>query len=144
RPAGPRRDAPDPHRHRSGRRLRVGWRHQFSRSEPQRPLRNLAGRRGPRAPHHRFGVVGGGGARRASSAGVETMIGLLMFAMPAAAMTAPDPSDPIRELSSMSLEQLANVEVTSVSKAAQSLSSAPASIYVVTREEILRSGALSI
>ena len=44
----------------------------------------------------------------------------------------------------MSLEELANVEVTSVSKSAQSLSSAPASIYVITREEILRSGVLSI
>ena len=40
----------------------------------------------------------------------------------------------------MSLEQLANVEVTSVSKSAQPLSSAAASIYVITREEILRSG----
>ena len=44
----------------------------------------------------------------------------------------------------MSLEQLANVEVTSVSKSAQSLSSAAASIYVITREEILRTGVLSI
>jgi iron complex outermembrane recepter protein len=72
------------------------------------------------------------------------MIGLLMFALAAAADTAPAPADPIRELSRMSLEQLANVEVTSVSKSAQSLSSAPASIYVITREEILSSGALSI
>jgi iron complex outermembrane receptor protein len=52
--------------------------------------------------------------------------------------------DPVRELSRMSLEQLANVEVTSVSKAAQSLSTAPASIYVITHEEIQRSGALSL
>ena len=50
----------------------------------------------------------------------------------------------LRELSRMSLEQLANVEVTSVSKSAQSLSTAPASIYVITRDEIQRSGALSI
>ena len=53
-------------------------------------------------------------------------------------------AEPLRELSRMSLEQLANVEVTSVSKAAQSLSTAPASIYVITHEEIRRSGALSI
>jgi iron complex outermembrane receptor protein len=51
---------------------------------------------------------------------------------------------PINELGRMSLEELANVEVTSVSKSAQSLSSAPASIYVITREEILRTGVLSI
>jgi iron complex outermembrane recepter protein len=44
----------------------------------------------------------------------------------------------------MSLEELSNIEVTSVSKAAQSLSSSPASIYVITREEILHSGVLSI
>lgn len=50
----------------------------------------------------------------------------------------------VRELSRLSLEQLANVEVTSVSKAAQSLSAAPAAIYVITREEILRSGVTSI
>jgi iron complex outermembrane receptor protein len=52
--------------------------------------------------------------------------------------------DSLRDLSRMSLEELANVEVTSVSKSAQSLSTAPASIYVITRDEILRSGALSI
>jgi iron complex outermembrane receptor protein len=50
----------------------------------------------------------------------------------------------VEELSQMTLEELASVEVTSVSKRAQSLSSAPASIYVITREEILRSGVLSI
>ncbi|HTU66762.1 MAG TPA: TonB-dependent receptor [Steroidobacteraceae bacterium] len=71
---------------------------------------------------------------------------LAVLAMPALALAA-DPAplrDPIAELSHMSLEQLAKVEVTSVSRAAQSLSRAPASIYVITREEILRSGALSI
>jgi iron complex outermembrane receptor protein len=55
-----------------------------------------------------------------------------------------DARDPIIQLSRMSLEQLANVEVTSVSKSAQSLTSAPASIYVITNEEILRSGVLSV
>jgi iron complex outermembrane receptor protein len=50
----------------------------------------------------------------------------------------------IEELSRMSLEDLASVEVTSVSKTAQSLSSAPAAIYVITHEEIRRAGALSI
>lgn len=47
-------------------------------------------------------------------------------------------------LSSMSLEQLANVEVTSVSKAAQPLRSAAAAIYVITHNDIARSGAGSI
>ena len=52
--------------------------------------------------------------------------------------------DPLKELSRMTLEELSNVQVTSVSKAAQSLSSAPASIYVITREELLRSGVTSV
>jgi iron complex outermembrane receptor protein len=65
-------------------------------------------------------------------------------AMPAPAQMLANNSDPLSELSRMSLEQLANVEVTSVSKSAQSLSSAPASIYVITREDILRAGVLSV
>ena len=52
--------------------------------------------------------------------------------------------DLLMELSRMTLEELSNVQVTSVSKAAQSLSTAPASIYVITREELLRSGVTSV
>jgi iron complex outermembrane receptor protein len=55
-----------------------------------------------------------------------------------------DNNDPLTQLTRMSLEELARVEVTSVSKDSQNLSSAPASIYVITREEILRSGVLSV
>jgi iron complex outermembrane receptor protein len=69
---------------------------------------------------------------------------LPVFAGADDAGTADAGAGPLRELSRMSLEQLANVEVTSVSKAAQSLSTAPASIYVITHEEIRQSGALSI
>ncbi|HEU5135090.1 MAG TPA: TonB-dependent receptor [Steroidobacteraceae bacterium] len=71
-------------------------------------------------------------------------LALVAGGMPAGAQVAAGSSDPLTELSRMSLEQLANVEVTSVSKSAQALSSAAASIYVITREEILRSGVLSI
>ncbi|HEX5046464.1 MAG TPA: TonB-dependent receptor [Gammaproteobacteria bacterium] len=53
-------------------------------------------------------------------------------------------ADELGALSRMSLQELANVEVTSVSKSAQALSSSPASIYVITREEILRSGVVSV
>jgi iron complex outermembrane receptor protein len=69
---------------------------------------------------------------------------VLVASSPAGAQLVAGASDPLTELSRMSLEQLANVEVTSVSKSAQPLSSAAASIYVITREEILRSGVLSI
>ena len=44
----------------------------------------------------------------------------------------------------MSLEDLTNVEVTSVSKTAEPLSQAPAAIYVITHDEIIRSGAANI
>lgn len=63
---------------------------------------------------------------------------------PVHAQDAERPGDPLVELSRMSLEQLSNVEVTSVSRSAQSLSTAAASIYVITREEIRRSGVLSV
>src|SRR6185503_9314830 len=50
------------------------------------------------------------------------------------------------DLTELSLEDLMNVdvEVTSVSKKAQSLASAPAAIFVLTCEDIRRSGALTI
>jgi iron complex outermembrane receptor protein len=59
----------------------------------------------------------------------------------ALAEAAPDPMD---ALSRMTLEELAKVEVTSVSKSAQSLSVAPASIFVITRDDIRNAGVLSI
>jgi len=48
------------------------------------------------------------------------------------------------DFSKLSIEQLENVEITSVSKRAQSLSAAPAAIYVITHDEIMRSGATRI
>ena len=60
----------------------------------------------------------------------------LAQAVPAAASGDP--------LGQMSLEDLMNVEVTSVSKSKQRISEAPAAIYVITREDIERSGLNSI
>jgi outer membrane receptor for ferrienterochelin and colicin len=48
------------------------------------------------------------------------------------------------DLTSVSLEQLMNIEVTSVSKKQQKLQNAPAAIYVITQEDIRRSGATSL
>ncbi len=48
------------------------------------------------------------------------------------------------ELKQMSLEQLMNVEVTSVSKEPQKLLQAPAAIEVITSEDIRRSGATTL
>ncbi len=48
------------------------------------------------------------------------------------------------ELKSLSLEQLMNVEVTSVSKKPEKLMETPAAVYVITSEDIHRSGVRSI
>jgi iron complex outermembrane receptor protein len=55
-------------------------------------------------------------------------------------VTAPDPE----ALVSLTLEQLGEVRVTSVSKEEESLLEAPASVFVIEREEILRSGAATL
>lgn len=48
------------------------------------------------------------------------------------------------ELRNMSIDQLAKVDVSSVSKHSQSLADAPASIYVIDHDQIARSGAVTI
>ena len=50
----------------------------------------------------------------------------------------------ISELGSLSIEQLANLPVTSVTKRAEPLSQAPAAIYVISHDDIERSGANTI
>src|SRR6202167_4871328 len=57
---------------------------------------------------------------------------------------AAQPVSAVDELGGMSLEQLANVQVTSVSKSVEPLRSAAAAIYVITHDDIVRSGATSI
>jgi iron complex outermembrane recepter protein len=63
--------------------------------------------------------------------------GAPIFASPAPAGSADD-------LTRLSLSDLANVEVTSVSKGVQSLQNAPASIYVITHDDIERSSATNV
>jgi iron complex outermembrane recepter protein len=48
------------------------------------------------------------------------------------------------DLSNLSIEQLAQIKVTSASKQAEPLSRAPAALYVITNQEIEDSGALSL
>jgi iron complex outermembrane receptor protein len=50
----------------------------------------------------------------------------------------------VADLADLSLEQLANIEVTSVSLRAERLADAPASIYVITGEDIRRAGVTSL
>ncbi len=65
----------------------------------------------------------------------------ILAASPAGAGTPPVSAGDLAELS---LEALMDLEVTSVSKKASKLSDSPAAIYVITNEDIRRSGATSI
>jgi iron complex outermembrane recepter protein len=70
------------------------------------------------------------------------LLAALLGAAPATGQTAPpSPSDDLTELS---LEELMNVEVTSVSKRTETISEAAAAVYVLTREDIRRAGVTSI
>jgi iron complex outermembrane recepter protein len=64
---------------------------------------------------------------------------LAAFALPVSAQTLA-----LLSFADMSLEQLANIEVISVSKKAQPLADAPSSLYVITGDDIRRSGAISV
>jgi iron complex outermembrane receptor protein len=48
------------------------------------------------------------------------------------------------DLTELSLEELMKIEVTTVSKKSQKLSNAPAAVYVITQEDIRRSGVTSL
>jgi iron complex outermembrane recepter protein len=61
-----------------------------------------------------------------------------------ASVAQADGTAPSDDLSLLSLQELANIKVTSVSKAPEGLQRAPASIYVITHEDIMRSGATSL
>jgi iron complex outermembrane receptor protein len=69
--------------------------------------------------------------------GVAVALGTILWTGRANAEEQPD-------LSNLSIEQLAQIKVTSVSKQAEPLSEAPASLYVITHDQIVRSGALTI
>lgn len=62
------------------------------------------------------------------------------------ALSAWGASEPpsIHDLGELTLEQLANLEITSVSKKPERLADAPASVYIITGEDIRRSGATSL
>jgi iron complex outermembrane receptor protein len=55
-----------------------------------------------------------------------------------------DPALSTRELADLSLEELANFEITSVSRKTERLSDAPASVFVITADDIRRSGARTL
>ncbi|PQP02467.1 TonB-dependent receptor [Massilia phosphatilytica] len=72
---------------------------------------------------------------------VSAACAALFLAAPAARAIVPAPHDDIAELS---LEELANIQVTSVSRRSEPLSDAAASIFVITGNDIRRAGATSL
>ncbi len=50
----------------------------------------------------------------------------------------------VEDLNGLSIEQLGEIQVTSVLRSAQSLSDAPAAVYVITHDDIMRSSAQTI
>jgi iron complex outermembrane receptor protein len=73
--------------------------------------------------------------------------GLALVAAPAAAQEVQQPAAQERSsgrLDDLSLEQLGDVQVTSVSRSAQSVGEAPAAIFVITADDIERAGNRSI
>ena len=71
-------------------------------------------------------------------------VALLLAASPAWALKPSSPDQPLGTLKRLSLEQLFDLEVTSVSQKPESLSQAAAAIHVVIQDEIRRLGTLSI
>jgi len=86
----------------------------------------------------RQGALPAGSLRRQRCGFV--LAGALAAAAPAEAARTPT----VQDLRSLSLEELATLEVTSVSRRAEPLNRAPAAIYVITGEQIRRSGAVSL
>jgi iron complex outermembrane recepter protein len=79
----------------------------------------------------------GGRMKLRQSTGLAVVVYLLHLTCP---LYAADTSD----LAALSLEDLANLEVTSVSRKPESSFQAAAAIYVITQEDIHRSGAITI
>src|ERR1700740_2146179 len=83
--------------------------------------------------------------RRIVAAGVVAL--LMSLAGPARkvrAQATESDQNPSANLKQLSLEQLGNVEVTTVSKDPQQVQKTPAAVFVITQEDIRRSGATSI
>ncbi|MDQ6620188.1 MAG: TonB-dependent receptor [Pseudomonadota bacterium] len=81
---------------------------------------------------------------RAWRAGVFMLLALCFHAATSLAASAMWPVASGTELADLSLEQLADVIVTSVSRRRERLADAPASVYVITSEDIRRSRSTSI
>lgn len=73
---------------------------------------------------------------------IVNCIGALLSQLGVAAYADEDSS--VAQLQGLSIDELANIQVYSVSKASQPVNSAPAAVYVITHDEIMRSGATTL
>ena len=74
-----------------------------------------------------------------------TVVVLFALHIQAVQAAAPLPEKaPLKDLTTLSLEELLNIQVTSATKSSTRLSDAPAAIYVLTNEDIQRTGATTI
>ncbi len=96
---------------------------------------------------HRPSNVGSGTSPSWALAGLA-LLGAALLARPALGQSPGAQSEggttSTEELKKLSVEQLMNVEVTSVSKTTQPLGDAAAAVYVITHDDIVRSGAITI
>ena len=69
--------------------------------------------------------------------GFPGLLALLLAGSPLAAQERP-------ALGDLSLEELGKLEITTVSKRPERLAQAPAAVYVITSEDIRRSGAVTL
>lgn len=79
-----------------------------------------------------------------SSKPIAACLAVILMASVSVMSQSSGPSGLPRDLTTVSLEDLLNVQVTSVSKKEQSLSKTAAAVYVITQEDIRRSGATNI
>jgi iron complex outermembrane receptor protein len=77
--------------------------------------------------------------RRMSGVRLVVLVGALFFANDSFAQDLP-----ITELKRLSLEELIDIEVTSVSRKRERATEVPAAVHVITEEDVRRSGARSI
>ena len=75
---------------------------------------------------------------------LATCLGALSFLFAAEAHAEAIVTQGTEDLSNLSIEQLANIQVRSASKREQPLSAVPASLYVIDHDQIVRSAALTI
>jgi iron complex outermembrane receptor protein len=94
-----------------------------------------------RKARHKLQHGGSGGSRLALSPGASAALALCLAVCSGAAVAA---NSPVHEFADMSLEDLANIQVTSVSRKSESLADSPASIFVITNDELRQSSATTL